>query len=125
MEVKIGHFAVTDMLTPTECLRQAIEAEKIGFDALWVEHHFTAMPGSPQCSFPWTVMSSTVQATERVPFMTIVAAPIMRYPAPSSHRRLPPWGRCTRGRGDRRGCGRTSERDGPPRRRVRVERHAA
>jgi G6PDH family F420-dependent oxidoreductase len=79
MGVKIGYYAITDAYTPTECLRQAIEAERIGFDALWVEDHLIAMPGGQQCNFAWTVMSSALQATERAPFITGVTAPIMRY----------------------------------------------
>ncbi len=79
MGVKIGYFAITDGYTPTECVRQAREAERIGFDYIGVEDHFIAMPGTPQCNFAWTVMSSALQATERVPFCTFVTAPIMRY----------------------------------------------
>ena len=79
MGVKIGYYAVSDAWTPTECVRHAIEAERMGFDALWVEDHFIPMPGSTLCNFAWTVMSSALQATERVPFMTGVTAPIMRY----------------------------------------------
>ncbi|MGZ7164466.1 MAG: LLM class flavin-dependent oxidoreductase, partial [Halobacteriota archaeon] len=69
----------TDAFTPSECLQQAVKAERIGFDSLWVEDHFIAMPGGTQCNFAWTVMSSALQATERVPFFTGVTAPIMRY----------------------------------------------
>jgi G6PDH family F420-dependent oxidoreductase len=79
MRTKIGYFAITDSLTPSGCLRQAIEAEKIGFDSLWVEDHLIAMPGGKDCNFAWTVMSSALQATKRVPFITGVTAPIMRY----------------------------------------------
>ena len=79
MGIKIGYFAVTDAMTPAGCLRQAIEAEKIGFDSLWVEDHLIAMPGGKECSFAWTVMSSALQATRHVPFITGVTAPIMRY----------------------------------------------
>jgi G6PDH family F420-dependent oxidoreductase len=79
MGVKIGYFAITDAWTPTGCLRQAIAAERIGFDSLWVEDHLIAMPGGTECNFAWTVMSSALQATKRVPFITGVTAPIMRY----------------------------------------------
>jgi G6PDH family F420-dependent oxidoreductase len=79
MGIKIGYFAITDAWTPTECVRQAIAAEKIGFDSLWVEDHLIAMPGGTECNFAWTVMSSALQATRRVPFYTGVTAPIMRY----------------------------------------------
>jgi len=80
MEVKIGYYAIFD-INPTECLRLAREAERIGFDSIWVEDHFVPMPyGNPtHCNFAWTVMSSALQATERVPFITGVTAPIMRY----------------------------------------------
>jgi G6PDH family F420-dependent oxidoreductase len=79
MGIKIGYFAITDAMTPAGCLHQAIEAERIGFDTLWVEDHLIAMPGGKECSFAWTVMSSALQATKRVPFITGVTAPIMRY----------------------------------------------
>jgi len=79
MGIKIGYFAITDAMTPAGCLQQAIAAENIGFDALWVEDHLIAMPGGKECSFAWTVMSSALQATKRVPFITGVTAPIMRY----------------------------------------------
>jgi len=79
MRVKIGYYAVADAWTPTECLQQAVAAEKIGFDTIWVEDHLIAMPGGVECSFAWTVMSSALQATKRVPFITGVTAPIMRY----------------------------------------------
>jgi len=79
MGVKIGYFAITDVWTPTGCLRQAIEAERMGFDSLWVEDHLIAMPGTTECNFAWTVMSSALQATKQVPFFTGVTAPIMRY----------------------------------------------
>ena len=79
MGVKIGYYAVLDMWTPTECLQQAREAERIGFDYIGVEDHFTPMPGGTECNFGWTVMSSALQATDRAFFMTGVTAPIMRY----------------------------------------------
>jgi G6PDH family F420-dependent oxidoreductase len=79
MRTKIGYFAITDAWTPAESLRQAIAAEKMGFDSLWVEDHLIAMPGGTECNFAWTVMSSALQATKRVPFCTGVTAPIMRY----------------------------------------------
>jgi len=79
MKTKIGYFAITDFATPTECLQKAIAAERIGFDSLWAEDHLIAMPGGTQCNFAWTVMSSALQATKRVPFFTGVTAPIMRY----------------------------------------------
>jgi G6PDH family F420-dependent oxidoreductase len=79
MGIKIGYYTISDVWTPTECLRRAVAAEKMGFDSLWVEDHLIAMPGGTECNFGWTVMSSALQATSRVPFITGVTAPIMRY----------------------------------------------
>jgi len=79
MGVKIGYYAITDTWSPAGCLRQAIAAERMGFDSVWVEDHLIAMPGGTECNFGWTVMSSALQATERIPFYTGVTAPIMRY----------------------------------------------
>jgi secondary-alcohol dehydrogenase (coenzyme-F420) len=79
MKTKIGIFTITDAWTPSQCLRLSAEAERMGFDSLWVEDHLIPMPGGIHCCFAWTVMSSALQATGRVPFITGVTAPIMRY----------------------------------------------
>jgi G6PDH family F420-dependent oxidoreductase len=79
MGVKIGYFAITDAWNPTTCLQMAVAAERIGFDSIWAEDHLIAMPMGKECNFAWTVMSSALQATKRVPFYTGVTAPIMRY----------------------------------------------
>ncbi|HPH34642.1 MAG TPA: LLM class flavin-dependent oxidoreductase [Methanoregulaceae archaeon] len=79
MRTKIGYYAIGDAWTPAECLQQAVAAERIGFDTIWVEDHLVPMPGGIECSFAWTVMSSALQATKKVPFITGVTAPIMRY----------------------------------------------
>jgi G6PDH family F420-dependent oxidoreductase len=79
MGVKIGYFAISDAWNPNKCVQMAVAAEKIGFDSVWVEDHLIAMPTGTECNFAWTVMSSALQATKRVPFYTGVTAPIMRY----------------------------------------------
>ncbi|MCQ8894220.1 MAG: LLM class flavin-dependent oxidoreductase [Methanolinea sp.] len=79
MGIKIGYFSIGDALSPSGSLELSIAAEKTGFDTLWVEDHLIAMPGGTECNFAWTVMSSSLQATRRVPFITGVTAPIMRY----------------------------------------------
>lgn len=79
MEVKIGYGPSTEMFKPIEALQQAVEAERMGFDSIWVEDHFLPVPGMTQSAFGWTFMSSALQATERVFFSTAVTAPVMRY----------------------------------------------
>src|SRR5665647_2065786 len=79
MVVKLGYMPMITRFTPTEALEHAIEAERMGFDSIWVDDHFLPVPPMAQSGFAWTWMSSALQATKRVFFSTAVTAPIMRY----------------------------------------------
>jgi G6PDH family F420-dependent oxidoreductase len=79
MEIKFGYSPNIERFTPTEALKQAIQAERMGFDSVWADDHFLPVPHMTECGFGWTWMSSALQATERVFFSTAVTAPIMRY----------------------------------------------
>ncbi|MGZ4885202.1 MAG: LLM class flavin-dependent oxidoreductase [Halobacteriota archaeon] len=79
MKTKLGFFPNIGRYQPTEALNYAVEAEKIGFDSIWVDDHFSASPTFSESAFAWSWMGSALQATERVFFSTAVTAPIMRY----------------------------------------------
>lgn len=86
MKLKIGYSPSIERSKPADALHQAVEAEKMGFDSVWVDDHFLPVPHMPECGFAWTWMSSALQATDRVFFATAVTAPIMRYnPAIVAH----------------------------------------
>ena len=86
MQLKVGYSPSIERSRPTDALNQAIQAEKMGFDSVWVDDHFLPVPHMPECGFAWTWMSSALQATDRVFFATAVTAPIMRYnPAVVAH----------------------------------------
>jgi len=79
MVVKLGYMPMITRFIPTEALEHAIEAERMGFDSIWVDDHFLPVPPMAQSGFAWTWMSSALQATKRVFFSTAVTTPIMRY----------------------------------------------
>ncbi|MDD1709467.1 MAG: LLM class flavin-dependent oxidoreductase [Methanoregulaceae archaeon] len=86
MQFKMGYSPSIERSKPTEALHQAVLAEKMGFDSVWVDDHFLPVPHMTECGFAWTWMSSALQATDRVFFATAVTAPIMRYnPAVVAH----------------------------------------
>jgi G6PDH family F420-dependent oxidoreductase len=79
MEMKIGFCPFIERYGPTDALKQAVEAEKVGFDSIWADDHFLPVPPMTESGFAWTWMSSALQATEKVFFSTGVTAPTMRY----------------------------------------------
>lgn len=86
MQFRVGYSPSIERSKPADALQQAIQAEKMGFDSVWVDDHFLPVPHMPECGFAWTWMSSALQATDRVFFSTAVTAPIMRYnPAVVAH----------------------------------------
>jgi G6PDH family F420-dependent oxidoreductase len=79
MPLKFGYSPSIERSRPADALHQAIQAEMMGFDSVWVDDHFLPVPHMAECGFAWTWMSSALQATDRVFFATAVTAPIMRY----------------------------------------------
>lgn len=80
MKTKVGYFASLEQYSPTEALRQAVKAEQLGFDSVWVDDHFHPWSHTgAHGGFAWTWMSSAMQATKRIPFSTCCTCPTMRY----------------------------------------------
>ena len=91
MEMKIGFCPFIERYGPTDALKQAVEAEKVGFDSIWADDHFLPVPPMTESGFAWTWMSSALQATEKVFFSTGVTAPTMVITRRLSPRPLPQW----------------------------------
>ena len=66
MEMKIGFCPFIERYGPTDALKQAVEAEKVGFDSIWADDDFLPVPPMTESGFAWTWMSSALQATEKV-----------------------------------------------------------
>ncbi|QYC43866.1 F420-dependent glucose-6-phosphate dehydrogenase [Nonomuraea coxensis DSM 45129] len=78
--VQIGYTLMSEQTPARELVDYAAAAERIGFDyAVISDHYFPwveEMGHSPYC---WSVLGAVAQVTERIPLMTYVTCPIMRY----------------------------------------------
>ncbi|MEV5328370.1 TIGR03557 family F420-dependent LLM class oxidoreductase [Nonomuraea sp. NPDC052634] len=78
--VQIGYTLMSEQTPAHELVGYAAAAERIGFDfAVISDHYFPwleEMGHSPYC---WSVLGAAAQVTERLPLMTYVTCPIMRY----------------------------------------------
>jgi G6PDH family F420-dependent oxidoreductase len=78
--VSIGYSMLCEQRSPTDLVRDAVAAERAGFDFLTISDHFhpwvEAQGHSPNA---WATLGAIAQATERAELMTMVTAPIIRY----------------------------------------------
>jgi coenzyme F420-dependent glucose-6-phosphate dehydrogenase len=69
----------TEQFPPSELVDQAIEAERVGFDAVNVSDHFQPWWEPGHSGQAWTLLGAICHATERVGVGTGVTAPVYRY----------------------------------------------
>lgn len=78
--VQIGYTLMGEQRGPKDLVADAILAEEAGFDFAVASDHFhpwvEAQGHSP---YVWTVLGAVAQATQRLPLMTYVTTPIIRY----------------------------------------------
>ncbi|MFG1705977.1 TIGR03557 family F420-dependent LLM class oxidoreductase [Nonomuraea sp. M3C6] len=78
--VQIGYTLMSEQTPARELVDYAATAERVGFDyAVISDHYFPwveEMGHSPYC---WSVLGAAAQVTQRLPLMTYVTCPIMRY----------------------------------------------
>lgn len=80
MATKIGYFASLEQYKPMDALKQAVKAENVGFDSVWVDDHFHPWyHDNAQSGQAWAWMGATLQATKRVFVSTCITCPIIRY----------------------------------------------
>jgi secondary-alcohol dehydrogenase (coenzyme-F420) len=80
VKTKVGYFASIEQYSPTEALRQAIKADQMGFDSVWVDDHFHPWSHTSAAGgFAWSWMASALQATKHVSISTCCTCPTMRY----------------------------------------------
>lgn len=77
--MKVGYFLSSEEWGPRELVKLARNAERAGFDGLWISDHFhpwnDAQGHSP---FVWSVIGAIAQATESTKLTTAVTCPTMR-----------------------------------------------
>jgi coenzyme F420-dependent glucose-6-phosphate dehydrogenase len=68
-----------EQFTPTDVVRQAVGAERAGFDALNVSDHFQPWWEPGESGHAWVTLGAIGQATERIPIGTGVTAAVFRH----------------------------------------------
>ena len=77
---EIGYTLMGEQRAPKNLVRDAVAAERAGFDfAVASDHYHPWLEAQGHSPYTWTVLGAVAQATERLPLMTYVTCPTMRY----------------------------------------------
>src|SRR3954451_18776423 len=75
-----GYTLMCEQSGPKELVRDAVRAEAAGFDFSVISDHFHPwLEEQGHSPYAWSVLGAAAQATERIPLMTYVTCPIIRY----------------------------------------------
>lgn len=77
---RFGYTLMTEQRDPRGLVRDALEAERVGFDfEVMSDHYFPWLSAQGHAPYAWSVLGAVAQVTERVDLMTFVTCPTMRY----------------------------------------------
>jgi G6PDH family F420-dependent oxidoreductase len=78
--MRIGYTMMCEQAGPRQLVKDVVRAEEAGFDFAVISDHYnpwlTSQGHSP---YAWSVLGAAAQATERIPLMTYVTNPTVRY----------------------------------------------
>jgi G6PDH family F420-dependent oxidoreductase len=78
--MKIGFKLFAEALPPKELVRQAVEAERAGFDFVEISDHFHPwLESQGHSPFAWSVLANAAAKTETLGLVTGVTCPSIRY----------------------------------------------
>jgi G6PDH family F420-dependent oxidoreductase len=78
--VQIGYTMMTEQAGPRALVDHVVGAERAGFDfSVTSDHYFPWLEEQGHAPYAWSVLGAAAQATERIPLMTYVTCPTMRY----------------------------------------------
>ncbi|MBZ4322918.1 LLM class F420-dependent oxidoreductase [Streptomyces huiliensis] len=78
--VHIGYTMMTEQAGPLELVEHVVGAEKAGFDfSVTSDHYFPWLASQGHASNAWAVLGAAARATSRIPLMTYVTCPTVRY----------------------------------------------
>lgn len=78
--VQIGYTFMCEQRSPKEMVQDAVLAERAGFDFSVISDHYHPWTRAQGHSgYAWSILGALAQATTRLPLMTYVTAPIIRY----------------------------------------------
>ncbi|MCI3935400.1 LLM class F420-dependent oxidoreductase [Streptomyces sp. AN091965] len=78
--VKIGYTMMTEQAGPRSLVEHLVAAEGAGFDfSVTSDHYFPWLEEQGHAPYAWSVLGAAAQATSRIPLMTYVTCPTVRY----------------------------------------------
>ncbi|MGV9304083.1 TIGR03557 family F420-dependent LLM class oxidoreductase [Nonomuraea sp. NPDC003727] len=78
--VNIGYTLMSEQTPARQLVGNAVAAERTGFDfAVISDHYFPWLEEMGHSPYAWSVLGAVAHATRRLPLMTYVTCPIMRY----------------------------------------------
>ncbi|MER6363189.1 LLM class F420-dependent oxidoreductase [Kitasatospora sp. NPDC001527] len=78
--VQIGYTMMGEQRGPRELVTDLVRAEEAGFDfSVASDHSFPWLDEQGHSPYVWSVLGAAAQATDRIPLMTYVTCPTMRY----------------------------------------------
>ncbi|PKV83750.1 LLM class F420-dependent oxidoreductase [Streptomyces sp. TLI_146] len=78
--VQIGYTMMTEQTGPRALVSDLVAAERAGFDfSVTSDHYFPWLESQGHASYAWSVLGAAAQATTRIPLMTYVTCPTVRY----------------------------------------------
>jgi G6PDH family F420-dependent oxidoreductase len=78
--VRIGYTIMGEQSGPRALVDDLVRAEQAGFDfSVASDHSFPWLDSQGHSPYVWSVLGAAAQATERIPLMTYVTCPTVRY----------------------------------------------
>jgi G6PDH family F420-dependent oxidoreductase len=75
-----GYTMMCEQSPPDQLVRDLGRAEACGFDFSVISDHFQPwLDAQGHSGYAWSILGAAAQATERIPLMTYVTCPILRY----------------------------------------------
>ncbi|WP_084958915.1 TIGR03557 family F420-dependent LLM class oxidoreductase [Thermoactinospora rubra] len=77
---EFGYTLLCEQTPPKQLVADLVDAEQAGFGfSVISDHYFPWIEEQGHSPYAWSVLGAAAQATERIPLMTFVTCPIMRY----------------------------------------------
>jgi len=78
--MQLGYTMMTEQAGPKDLVAHVVGAQEVGFDvAVSSDHFFPWLDEMGHSPHAWTVLGAAAQATSRIPLMTYVTCPTLRY----------------------------------------------
>src|SRR3954464_1196824 len=75
-----GYTMMTEQSRPDQLVRDLVRAEAAGFDfSVTSDHYQPWLEEQGHSGHAWSILGAAAQATERIPLMTYVTCPTLRY----------------------------------------------